>query len=204
MGNHITSLEQLEALYGPVAKASLDKETPKLTPSYRCWLEQSSFFAFASVGEGRLDCSPRGDARGQLIKILSDSQLAIPDRRGNNRIDTLKNLVVDPRVALLFFIPGIEETLRIRGKATISTESALLAQFEVDGKLPLSVILVDIEAVYFQCARALKRSRLWDPEVQLEKTEIPSAGQMIKGAAEDFDAEAYDKILPERQKATLY
>lgn len=204
MSNRVTSLEQLEALYGPVAKASLQKETPRLTPDYRRWLEQASFFAFASVSEGRLDCSPRGDERGQLLQILSDSQLAIPDRRGNNRIDTLKNLIVDPRVALLFFIPGIEETLRIRGKAKISTDPELLAQFEVEGKLPLSVILVDIEAVYFQCARALKRSRFWDPEAQLDKKHIPSAGQMIKSAVEDFDADAYDKILSERQESTLY
>ncbi|WP_340148571.1 pyridoxamine 5'-phosphate oxidase family protein [uncultured Sneathiella sp.] len=200
----ITTIEALEALYGPVNPNSLAKETPFLTPEYRRWIGEAPFFALASSGPGGLDCSPRGDAAGQLFRILDDRHIAIPDRRGNNRLDTLRNILHDPRVALLFLIPGIEETLRINGRATVTTESELIQSFRVGATTPLSVILVDIDAVYFQCARALKRSKLWDPAAQLAKGGVPTAGQMTRGAKPDFDAETYDAELPARQQSSLY
>ena len=200
----ITSLEALEALYKPVNPNSLAKERDHLTPAYRRWLEAAPFFAIASSGPGGLDCSPRGDARGQLLRIEDDRTLLIPDRRGNNRLDTLKNIVADPRVALLFLNPGVNETLRINGWAALTADPDVLAAFAVNGKLPAAVIRVGIDALYFQCARALARSRLWDPQYQIDRKSVPTAGQMTKSALPGFDAETYDAELPARQKATLY
>lgn len=200
----ITSLEALEALYGKVNPNSLAKETSGLTPEYRRWIEAAPFFALASAGPGGLDCSPRGDAESELFRILDDRTLAFPDRRGNNRLDTLKNILADPRVALLFLIPGIDETLRINGRATITTDPELIEAFAVGGSRPATVIVVEIDAVYFQCARALARARLWDPEARIDRAAVPTAGQMTRGAAPEFDAEGYDTALPARQKVTLY
>ena len=200
----VTSLEALEALYGAVNRNSLAKETTGLTPECRCWIESAPFFAIASAGPGGLDCSPRGDAQGQLFRILDDRTLAIPDRRGNNRLDTLRNILVDPRVALLFLIPGINETLRINGRASITTDPELVEGFAVDDKRPATVILVEIDAVYFQCARALKRARLWELEARIGPGDVPTAGRMTKGAEPEFGAEGYDAALQARQKATLY
>ncbi|MCC3303981.1 pyridoxamine 5'-phosphate oxidase family protein [Sneathiella sp. HT1-7] len=202
--HEITSIEALEALYDAVNPISLAKETPSLTPEYRQWIEKSPFFALASCGPDGLDCSPRGDAVGQLFHVLDDRHIAIPDRRGNHRIDTLRNIVHDPRIALLFLIPGIEECLRINGHAVITTEPQLIQSFKVGATTPRSVVLVEIDAVYFQCARALKRSKLWDPAAQIDKKDVPTAGQMTKAAKPDFDAKAYDAELPARQKSTLY
>ena len=200
----VTSLEALEALYGTVNRNSLAKEAARLTPAYRRWIEVAPFFAIASGGPGGLDCSPRGDARGQLFRVLDDRTLAIPDRRGNNRLDTLKNILADPRVALLFLNPGINETLRINGRARITTDPELIEGFAVGDKRPATVVVVEIDAVYFQCARALARAKLWVPKARVRPGEVPTAGQMTKGAQPDFDAESYDAALPARQKATLY
>jgi len=158
----------------------------------------------ASVGAQGLDCSPRGDANSQLFRVLNESTLAIPDRRGNNRLDTLRNIVADPRVALLFLIPGISEALRINGQASITTDPALIDSFAISDRKPATVILVEINAVYFQCARALMRSKLWDPSSHVESSDVPTAGQMTRSADPDFDAESYDAELAERQKSTLY
>jgi PPOX class probable FMN-dependent enzyme len=129
----------------------------------------------------------------------------IPDRRGNNRIDTLRNLVRDPRVSLLFLVPGVGETLRINGRATISVDPDLCASFDMNGKTPRSVIVVTVERVYFQCQKALARSRLWDPEARIERKELPSAGDILqKLSKNDFDGDAYDKNYPERLKKTIY
>lgn len=200
----ISTLEELDALYDKPVKAALVKEAECLNAAYRRWTEQATFFVIASRGDGYLDVSPRGDKPGHLVKVLNDRQIVIPDRRGNNRIDTLRNIVADPQVGLLFVIPGIEEVLRVRGKATISVDPDLLAGLAVDGKAPKTAILVDIEKVYFQCARAVKRAHLWDPDTWRKKNEAPTAGDMLIAASEDFDGASYDAALPERQKKTLY
>ena len=200
----VTTIEQLQALYGPVNPTSLIKETPFLTEEYRAWIERAPFFAIASIGPDGLDCSPRGDKTGDLFKIIDDRTVIIPDRRGNNRLDTLKNIVSDPRVALLIMIPGINETLRINGYAIISADPDMLKLFSVDGKLPATVIRVSIDAVYYQCARALIRSGLWDVEKHAAPADVPTAGAMNKAASADFDAQSYDDALRERQIRTLY
>ncbi len=203
--NHrIKTLEALSALYRPVNPNSLAKETPYLTPQYQKWIEAAPFFALASIGPGGLDCSPRGDATGQAFQVLDKNTIVIPDRRGNNRLDTLKNLISDPRIALLFLIPGINETLRINGEAYITTNCEYLERFRFRDSLPASVIVVEIGTVYFQCARALKRAHLWDITALVSQQKVPSAGQMAKGAMPDFDADAYDGELQGRQEATLY
>ncbi len=200
----ITSLDQLVALYGETNPVALKKEVAALTPAYRRWIEAAPFFAIATSGPGALDCSPRGDPAGQLFHVLDDKTLAIPDRRGNNRLDTLKNIVTDPRVALLFLLPGVNETLRINGRARVTTDPALIARCAMADTLPKSVIIVTIDSVYFQCARALTRAKLWAPDAVVERAAVPSAGEMTRSADATFDAASYDAALPARQKATLY
>ncbi len=202
--HRITTLEALESLYGAANPTSLAKEATALTPEYRRWIEASPFFTLASSGPGGLDCSPKGDAAGQLFRVLDDRTIALPDRRGNNRLDTLRNILADPRVALLFLIPGINETLRINGRAAISADPELIESFAVGDKRPATVILVEIDAVYFQCARALARARLWDVGTLSDRQDVPTAGEMIRGASGPFDAEAYDRELRARQKSSLY
>jgi uncharacterized protein len=199
----ITSLDALEALYARPGGASLTKEVPRLTPEYRALIEAAPFFAIASIGPGGLDCSPRGDAPG-FVHILDDTTLAIPDRRGNNRLDTLRNIVANPRIALLFMIPGVDETLRINGRAQISIAPDLKTRFAVDGKEPATVILMSVETVYFQCSRALVRAKLWDPASRVPREALPTPGQILKGIERSFDADTYDAAWPARQNASLY
>lgn len=188
----ITSLEQLRLLYGAPKSASIKKQASALTDAYRQWIEQSCFFVIASVGADGLDCTPRGDEPGQAFAIIDNKTIAIPDRRGNNRLDTLSNLINDPRVALLFFIPGIEQAVRVMGRATISTEQALIDQFTLEDSKPVSCICVSIESVFFQNARAMGRSQLWNPALHLSKDTVPTPGEMINSVDPDFDAGSYD------------
>ncbi len=201
----ITSLAALEALYDQSpAQASILKETDRVVPVYRALIEASPFAALATRGPEGLDCSPRGDGPG-FVRVRDDRTLLLPDRRGNNRIDSLRNIVRDPQVALLFLIPGLGETLRVNGRAAISVEPGLLESFSVDGKAPKSVLVIAVEAVYFQCARAIARSDLWNPHKHVARSALPSAGQILAALSRSgFDGEAYDRALPERQRGTLY
>jgi len=202
MSDIITSPDQLEALYGEVGHASRVKETDRLTPEYRAFIEAAPFAALATMGPEGLDCSPRGDEPG-FIRVSDERTLMLPDRRGNNRIDSLRNVIENPRVALLFLIPGVGETLRVNGRAQISVAPHLLASFEVQGKQPRSVLVIAVETVFFQCSRAIVRSRLWDP-VERKKRPVPSAGEMLASLSEGFDGQAYDEALPARVQQTLY
>jgi len=200
----ISSLAELEALYGEPGEASLLKEVDRIIPAYRAFIEASPFVALATSGPEGLDCSPRGDAAG-FVRVADEKTLLVPDRRGNNRIDSLRNILRDPRVALLFLIPGVGETLRVNGRAAIFVEPFLLESFAVDGKPPRSVIAITVEAVFFQCARAILRSELWNPQRHVARPSLPSAGEILAAvSANHFDGEAYDKALPERQRMTLY
>jgi len=179
VNKHIVgAVTELESLYGKPKPASIKKQAPELNEVYKRWIQQARFFVLASVGKSGLDCAPRGDASGKGFLIPDNNTFIIPDRRGNNRLDTLKNIIEDPRVALLFLIPGINETLRINGHAVISTEPALLNQFELDGSYPLSCVCVNIEAVFFQNARALSRSGLWHSDSHLSYENVPNPEQM--------------------------
>lgn len=202
--HRISSIAALEALYGTPPRRSLVKETGRITPHYRSLIEASPFVAFASAGPEGLDCSPRGDV-APVITVLDEVTLALPDRLGNNRIDTLRNIVADPRVGLLFLIPGVGETMRVNGRAEITVAPELLERFSVDGKRPRSVVLVHVTSVYFQCARAVIRSRIWDPSRHVDRASVPSAGQICEALeSEPFDGAAYDAELPDRQRRTLY
>ena len=178
MTTTIASLAELEALYGQPAEASRLKEVDRVVPEYRAFIEASPFVALATRGPEGLDCSPRGDGPG-FVRVQDEKNLLLPDRRGNNRIDSLRNIVRDPQVALLFLVPGIGETLRVNGRAVICVAPALLEGFAVDGKAPKSVIAITVEAVYFQCARAVIRSALWNPDRHLPRSALPSAGQIL-------------------------
>ncbi|MTH98329.1 pyridoxamine 5'-phosphate oxidase family protein [Roseibium sp. RKSG952] len=201
--HEVTTIEQLEALYGTPGQASLTKELDHLTPAYRKIIEHAPFCALATAGPEGLDCSPRGDA-GTCVVIENEKTLLMPDRRGNNRIDSLRNIVRDPRVALMFLIPGVNSALRVNGTATISIDPELLARLEMKGHPPRSVVRVTIDAVYFQCARALMRAQLWDPSVQHDPKKLPSPGMIMQEIAADFDGKTYDREWPERAAKTMW
>ena len=199
----IDSLDDLLALYGEPAPASLAKEIDTISPHYQRMIERSPFAVLCTIGSGGLDCSPRGDEPGS-IRVHDSKTLLLPDRRGNNRLDSLRNLVEDPRASLLFLIPGVGETLRANGSASIIQDPQLQESFAVNGKVPVSIIEFTVESIYFQCQKALIRSKLWEPDYKISRDQLPSTGELIKAAKKDFDAEAYDKAYPGRLKKTLY
>jgi len=200
----VTSIETLERIYGHPHGPSVAKETDRITTHYRAFIEAAPFFALASNGPEGIDCSPRGDDPG-FVRVADPKTLMIPDRRGNNRIDTLRNIVRDPRVSLLFLIPGIGETIRVIGRASISTDPALCESFIFAGKTPRSVIIVAVESVYFQCSKAIVRSKLWDPSRHVDRKSLPSNGTILAELTEGrLGGEAHDREAPARLKATLY
>ena len=174
----ISSVEQLEALYGDPRPVAVLKEVEEITPGYAKLIEAAPFVVIATSGPEGLDCSPKGDPAG-FVRILDKKTLLIPDRPGNNRIDGLRNIVRDPRIALLFLIPGVGETLRVNGRAAISTDPDLLRSFAMQGKEPRSVTVVAVERIYFHCSKAIVRSRLWDETTKIERAALPSTGSII-------------------------
>jgi PPOX class probable FMN-dependent enzyme len=200
----VTSVDALERMYGTPYGPSLAKETDRITAHYREFIEAAPFFALASAGPEGLDCSPRGDAPG-FVRVADEKTLLIPDRRGNNRIDTLRNILRDPRVALLFLIPGCGETIRVNGRAKISIDPALLQDFIVDGKTPRSVIVVSVDRIFYQCAKAIVRSKLWDPSRHVDRKSLPSSGTILAELTQGkIVAADHDKAAPARLKETLY
>ncbi len=201
----VTSLEQLEALYQPApAAASTVKVTDRLTPEYRRLVELSPFATLATIGPEGLDCSPRGD-RGGVVRVADDRTLLLPDRRGNNRIDSLRNLIRDPRCALLFLLPGSGTTLRLNGRATISIDPDLLDSFAVEEKRPRSVVVITIEEVFFQCARAVIRSDLWNPSRHIPTADIPTPGDILATLSRgEVGGRPYDEAWPERARQTMW
>ena len=200
----VTTVEQLEAIYGQPSGAAVWKEIDHVNAQYRAFIEAAPFFALASNGPEGIDCSPRGDDPG-FVRVADEKTLMIPDRRGNNRIDSLRNIVRDPRVSLLFLVPGVGETFRVIGRAAISTDPELCASFIFAGKTPRSVIVVAVERVYFQCSKAIIRSRLWDPSRHVERTSLPSNGTILAAITKgEMGGEEYDRAYPERLKATIY
>jgi uncharacterized protein len=204
-GDHrITTIEGLEALYGKPAGASVVKEIDHINAGYRALIEAAPFVVIATSGPEGLDCSPKGDATG-FVRILDDKTLAIPDRRGNNRTDSFHNIIRDPRVALLFLIPGVGETLRVNGRAVLSTDPELTASFAVNDKAPRCVLIVSIESIYFHCSKAIVRAQLWNPAHQVDRKSLPSTGTIIAELSQGgLGGESYDRAMPERVKAELY
>ncbi len=205
MSEHlINDLDALERLYGKPAEVSLVKEIDYIHPHYRAFIEAAPFVVIATSGPGGLDASPRGDPAG-FVTVENEKTLLIPDRRGNKRVDTLRNLIADDRIGLLFLIPGVTETIRVNGRAAISVCPDLLARFSFEGKVPQSVLVVHVEAVYFQCSRALIRSGIWDAEKQIERSNLPSIGTILADLSKGrLGGAEYDRELPERIRTTLY
>ncbi|MBM3644872.1 MAG: pyridoxamine 5'-phosphate oxidase family protein [Alphaproteobacteria bacterium] len=200
----VTTEAELAALYGQPLEAATAKEIDRLVPAYRAYIEAAPFAVLATAGPEGLDASPRGDRPG-FVRVADERTLLLPDRRGNNRIDSLRNIVRDPRVALLFVIPGVGNTLRVNGRAHIDTDPALLASFAVEEKAPRSVAVIAIERVYFQCARALVRSELWNPARHLDPKSLPSAGQILSELSQGrVGGETYDREWPERAARTMW
>ena len=200
----LTTIADLETLYGQPAEASTVKEVARITPQYRAYIEASPFASLATSGPEGLDCSPRGDRPG-FVRIHDEKTLMLPDRRGNNRIDSLRNIVRDPRVALLFLIPGFGNTLRVNGRAHLSVAPDLLASFAIEDKPPRSVLVMEVDAIYFQCARALVRSKLWDAASHVDPKSLPSAGQILAALSRDrVGGESYDREWPGRAAKTMW
>ena len=200
----ITEIADLERIYGAPGPSSTLKELEHLIPEYRAYIEAAPFCALATSGPEGLDCSPRGD-KGSVVRILNDKTLAMPDRRGNNRIDSLRNIVRDPKVALMFLVPGSNTAMRVNGRASISIAPDLLGSFIMEGKPPRSVILIEIDAVYFQCARALMRGEVWDPATFIAAEALPTAGQMLAAASHGaVGGKAYDEEWPGRAQASMW
>lgn len=186
------------------SQASVLKVADHLHPVYRPYIEASPFVLLATRGPAGLDVSPRGDAAG-FVQIADPHTLLLPDRRGNNRVDSLRNLLHDPSVALLFLVPGCKETVRVSGQGRISTAPALLRSLAVGEALPRSVLVVRVREVFFQCGRAVLRSKLWSAVDPSARPALPSPGQILAAlSGGGFDGAAYDAELPERQRRTLY
>lgn len=200
----LTTVAELEALYGLPAETAMVKVTDHVIPQYRAFIEAAPFVALATSGPEGLDCSPRGDKPG-FVRIHDERTLMMPDRRGNNRTDSLRNIIRDPRCAFLFLVPGSGTTLRVNGRAHVDTDEALCASFAIEGQMPRSVIVMTPEAVYFQCARAIVRADLWNPDKHVDPSGLPTPGKILAALSDDrVGGEAYDKAWPKRAKETMW
>ena len=202
--HRITTQEQLDALYGTPVDGALAKEIDYICDHYRAFIDKAPFVVVATVGPEGLDCSPRGDPPG-FVRVRDAKTVLIPDRRGNDRIDSLRNLVRDPRISLLFMIPGIGNTLRINGRAEISADPDLCASFAERGKAPRTALVVSVDRIYFQCPKALVRSRLWSADAQIARSDLPSTGEILEALTKGgIDGAAYDAAYPKRLDETIY
>ncbi len=199
----IDTPEQLQALFGPPSVNALRKETDHLHPVYQQWIEASGFAVLATSGPTGLDTSPRGDPV-PLVKIIDDKTLVLPERKGNNRIDSLRNILHDPRVSLIFLVPGVNETLRVNGKARITTDQDLLRSLAVKGQPPVCALWIHVEQVFFQCAKSMMRSGLWQQR-PADALEPPSAGTISAAmSGGQVNATQYDQENPQRLRDTMY
>jgi uncharacterized protein len=196
----ITDIAALEALFDAPVPTSLTKVAPRLTQLYRQWVEASRFCILSTVGEEGTDGSPRGDD-GPVVRVVDDRTLWLPDWRGNNRIDSLRNIVRDGRVSLMFMVPGSANVVRVNGRAALTDDPVVTGSFEQAGHHPRLVIVVTVAEVYFQCSKAIMRSRLWSGE---PVPDIPTSGQFLREADEGFDADTYDRTYPERAKDRMW
>ncbi|MGL4279577.1 MAG: pyridoxamine 5'-phosphate oxidase family protein [Albidovulum sp.] len=198
----IASVEELEGHYGTPGEASLLKVARRMSPAYRTWITRSRFLILSTVGPEGTDASPRGDD-GPVVLELDPGTLALPDWKGNERIDSLRNIVRDPRVSLMFFVPGSNNVIRVNGSAQITADEALRERFARDGKLPRSVVVIAIAEIYSQCARALMRAGLWTGGDQ--SAGLPTAGDILAEISEGrFDGAAYDQEWPARAAKTMW
>jgi PPOX class probable FMN-dependent enzyme len=204
MSDTISSIAELEAIYGEIVPAAKLKVLDRISEHYGQFIAAAPFVLLATSGPEGLDCSPRGDPKG-FVRIHDAKTLMIPDRRGNNRVDSLRNIVREARLALLFMIPAIGETMRVNGDAHLSVNLALRESFAMEDKIPASVIVITVREIYTQCQKALVRSKLWEPATQIPRSALPSTGSMLQAISQgSFDGKAYDDAYPERMKRTIY
>ncbi|MGF3025247.1 pyridoxamine 5'-phosphate oxidase family protein [Methylobacterium aquaticum] len=202
--DNVAELERVYGEFGAVGEASTAKVADHITPHYRRFIAVAPFAALATSGPEGLDCSPRGDRPG-FVRVADPHTLLMPDRRGNNRIDSLRNVVRDPRVGLMFLIPGIGNALRVNGRAVIDDDADVCASFAVDGKAPRTVMVIRVVEVYFQCARALIRSGLWQAEAQVDPKTLPTPGQILAEMSQGrVGGESYDAAWAERARQTMW
>jgi PPOX class probable FMN-dependent enzyme len=195
---------RLREVYGAPSERAVKKQLTRFDKHCRAFIARSPFLVIASSDpSGRCDASPKGDAPG-FVEVLDDETLLIPDRLGNNRVDTIGNLLARPGVGLIFFVPGINETLRVNGRARITTDPALLEPLAVAGKAPRSGILVAAEEIYFHCGKALIRSDLWNPEKHLRRSEFPSLGRILADQIGGVSVEDSERLTAESYKTRLY
>lgn len=201
----VRSIEELNELYGAVNEVSIFKVKDRLDDNAKKFIESSPFVVLATTNsDSELDCSPRGDRAG-AVRILDEKTLLLPDRRGNNRTDSLKNILENPNVALIFFVPKINETFRVGGTAQISVAPDLLEQFSVEGKMPKTVLIITIREAFVHCSRALVRSDFWHPGKHDSWKDVPTMGKILAANMNgNLDADEYDRELPERVRKTLY
>jgi PPOX class probable FMN-dependent enzyme len=203
-GDTIGSKAELRERYGAPSERSLLKEMTRLDAHCRNFIAQSPFLVIATTGsDGLGDCSPRGDAPG-FVAVLDDTTIVIPDRLGNNRTDSLRNIIDNPGIGLLFLLPGVNETLRVNGLARITTDAALLAPLAAQGKAPRSGLLVEVKQAYLQCGKALIRSKLWDKATQIERASFPSLGKILADQIGLPDVAASERMTEEGYKNRLY
>jgi uncharacterized protein len=202
--NFVTTMDQLMGLYEQPSDISIAKAIDHISDHYRAFIEAAPFFALATGGPGGLDCSPRGDEPG-FVRVADRKTLMVPDRRGNNRIDSLRNIMRDPRVALLFLVPGIGETIRVVGRAALSIDPDLIASFAVNGKSPCCVIVITVERVFYQCTKAIVRSKLWDPARHVDRKSLPTTGAILAAQTGGrLGGDEHDRGQLERTMAKLY
>ena len=201
----ITSREALRSHYKPVSERARQKELRALDPHARAFIAKSPFVLIGSQDrDGNGDVTPKGDRPG-FVTVLDETTLAIPDRPGNNRLDTFENILANPAVGLLFLIPGMNETLRINGTAKITADEALREQFAVDGKPPIAVLIVSVTSSYMHCAKAFMRSELWKPESWPDRASMPTLGEILRDQiALAQSAEEVDRSLDEAYARTLW
>jgi PPOX class probable FMN-dependent enzyme len=197
----IDDIAELEALYEAPVPTALTKVARHLTPLYRQWIEAARFCVLATVGPDGTDATPRGDD-GPVVRIVDDRTLWLPDWRGNNRLDALRNIVRDGRVSMMFMVPGCNNVVRLNGRAVLTADGEITGSFERDGKTPRTVVVATIEEVYFQCAKALMRAGLWS---RLDRpVDVPTAGQFLRERDASFDDEDYDRNYPDRAAGRMW
>jgi PPOX class probable FMN-dependent enzyme len=200
----ITDATALRDFYGDVSAMAKFKELTRLDEHCRAFIALSPFLVLATADEaGRLDASPRGDAPG-FVQVLDDTTLLLPDRPGNNRVDSYTNIIANPGVGMIFFVPGIEETLRVNGRALVTTDATLLAGAEAQGKVPRAGLLITVEQAFFHCAKALKRSKLWDASRHVERRSFPSLGKIIADQTARCSVEDAEARIEDGYKNRLY
>ena len=201
--NDIPDADRLRAHMGPVSPTAERKVIHRLDAHCRRFIALSPFLVIGTTDGHGVDVSPRGDPPG-FVQVLDDTTLLLPDRPGNNRVDTFGNLLAAPGVGLIFFVPGIEETLRVNGTGSITTDAALLAGTEVNGRTPRTGLVIAVDEIFFHCAKALKRSALWDPAAQIERGEFPTLGRILADQRAAADADEADARINLSYRERLY